>query len=227
MQNLRIYDTRDRNKAQITVEAHTADVNVLSWNTLTSYMLATGGDDGMMRVWDLRSLDSYVASFNYHKKPICGIEWCPHESSMLSTCSEVRRHVTCALVVMRASRAWRRMPRSALIDAFALRDPNAGRYGIVAQALITSMAAQDNSVAVWDLALERDPEEEARLAAESLHLDQAAPAQLLFLHAGQTDIKEVHWHPQVPGLLASTAGDCFNVFKPSNVFETSAGKAAA
>jgi ribosome assembly protein RRB1 len=73
------------------VEAHTADVNVLSWNSLTSYMLATGGDDGLMRVWDLRTLESYVASFSYHKKPICGIEWCPHESSMLATCAEVRQ----------------------------------------------------------------------------------------------------------------------------------------
>ena len=89
MQKLRIYDTRDRSKAQITVSAHDSDVNVLSWNTLTSYMLATGGDDGHMRVWDLRELDSYVASFSYHKKPVCGIQWCPHESSMLATCSEV------------------------------------------------------------------------------------------------------------------------------------------
>jgi ribosome assembly protein RRB1 len=90
MQNLRIFDTRDRSKAQIAVEAHTADVNVLSWNALTSYMLASGGDDGFLRVWDLRALDSYVASFSFHKKPICGVEWCPHESSMLATCSEVR-----------------------------------------------------------------------------------------------------------------------------------------
>lgn len=90
LQNIRIFDTRHGPKPQLTVEAHTADVNVLSWNTLTAYMLASGGDDGFLRVWDLRAMSSHVASLNYHKQPICGIEWCPQESSMLATCSEVR-----------------------------------------------------------------------------------------------------------------------------------------
>lgn len=78
---------------------------------------------------------------------------------------------------------------------------------------------QDNSLAVWDLALERDQEEEATVAPQGTAIAQEAPPQLLFLHAGMSHPKELHWHPQIPGLLAITAADCFNMFKPSNVFE--------
>lgn len=84
---------------------------------------------------------------------------------------------------------------------------------------------QDNTLAVWDLALERDPEEEAQLAPVSSTVEQETPPQLLFLHAGQKDMKELHWHPQIPGLLCSTAEDCFNMFKPANVHELTAQKA--
>lgn len=39
----------------LTVNAHDADVNVLSWNRQTTFMMASGADDGSLRAWDLRS----------------------------------------------------------------------------------------------------------------------------------------------------------------------------
>lgn len=153
----------------LTVPAHDTDVNVISWNRLTAYMLASGADDGSLKIWDLRTFGSSsqtspVANFSYHRGPVTSVEWCPYEPSMLSTTSS------------------------------------------------------DNTVAIWDLALERDPEEEAALAPETnAAAPEDLPAQLLFLHAGQHDLKEGHWHPQIPGLFISTAFDGFNLFKPSNV----------
>ena len=45
--------------AMISVNAHEADVNVLSWSHMVTYMLASGGDDGAMRVWDLRNIKEH------------------------------------------------------------------------------------------------------------------------------------------------------------------------
>lgn len=53
----------------LTVNAHDADVNVLSWNKQTTFMMASGADDGSLRAWDLRSFTDggYVANFTYHR----------------------------------------------------------------------------------------------------------------------------------------------------------------
>ena len=42
-------------------------MNVISWSALTPHTLASGGDDGRLRVWDLRALQAPVADFGYHR----------------------------------------------------------------------------------------------------------------------------------------------------------------
>lgn len=81
------------------------------------------------------------------------------------------------------------------------------------ESMIT-VSSDDNQISVWDLSVEADDEAIQSAAMKDPNL-QEFPPQLLFLHMGQSEIKEVHYHPQIPGCIVSTASDSFNVFKPA------------
>jgi ribosome assembly protein RRB1 len=100
---LSIYDTRAPNRAMLrhlTHEKSKADVNVVSWNRHVSNLLATGGDDGTLSVWDLRQFSAKVdlpapplARFSCHKTPITSVEWHPTDESMLAVSDSVGAYI--------------------------------------------------------------------------------------------------------------------------------------
>jgi len=65
--SMKVWDVRVKErKSVISVDkAHESDVNVMSWNTKTSYLVVTGGDEGGLKVWDLRNLKKSIPFF-YH-----------------------------------------------------------------------------------------------------------------------------------------------------------------
>ena len=67
---------------------------------------------------------------------------------------------------------------------------------------------------MWDMALEDDPEAQNMAAGRDDLAD--IPPQLYFVHQGQTNMKELHWHAQMPGMVLSTAEDGFHLFRPAN-----------
>ena len=157
---VRIFDTRAPNRSMIRHQIHDTDINVLSWNHLVSNLLATGSDDGVLSVWDLRKFNTAtedlaaLARFTSHRSPINSVEWHPTDESMLAVTDD------------------------------------AGAY-------------------VYDLSVEEDESTKA----STLDL----PPQLLFVHSGSEQFKEVHWHPQIPSCLMTTALSGYSVFIPSNL----------
>lgn len=90
---VRVWDVRSKSrKPAITVQVSSVDVNVMSWSRLTTHLLATGDDNGVWGVWDLRhwkggaTIDkpTPIASFAYHQDQITSIEWHPTDDSMVA-----------------------------------------------------------------------------------------------------------------------------------------------
>lgn len=155
---VRIFDTRAPNRAMLShkIQSDGADVNVVSWNKLVTNLLACGGDDGVLSVWDLRHFSSDapdpLARFTTHKTPITSVEWHPTDESMLAATDDV------------------------------------GTY-------------------IYDLSVEEDDNKG----------EVDVPPQLLFIHSGSEQFKEVHWHPQISSCLMTTALSGFSAFIPSNL----------
>ena len=56
---IKIWDTRIKNRKNVLgiERVHEgSDVNVLNWNRISSFLLLSGGDNGGIKVWDLRNL---------------------------------------------------------------------------------------------------------------------------------------------------------------------------
>lgn len=55
---VQIWDVRTKGRKSVAGidPAHESDVNVISWNKLTSYLLISGGDEGGIKTWDLRNI---------------------------------------------------------------------------------------------------------------------------------------------------------------------------
>ncbi|XP_030921519.1 glutamate-rich WD repeat-containing protein 1 [Geospiza fortis] len=79
---------------------------------------------------------------------------------------------------------------------------------------VLAAAGEDDLVTQWDLGVERDPQETGEGSGEGL---SELPPQLLFLHQGEREVKELHWHPQCPGLLLGTGREGIAAFRTISV----------
>jgi len=71
-----------------------------------------------------------------------------------------------------------------------------------------AVASGDNRMSIWDFSVEKDDEE-----ADDPNL-QHVPDNMLFLHQGQEDLKDVKWHPVYQNVMMTSAFDGYNVFQP-------------
>jgi ribosome assembly protein RRB1 len=68
------------------------------------------------------------------------------------------------------------------------------------------VSSADHKLTVWDFSVEP-------VKGEPINID--IPPQLMFLHLGQENIKELRFHPYYDSVLISTAQDSYNIFKPN------------
>lgn len=192
---------------------HSASVEDIQWSPTEGDVFASCSVDQRIAIWDARSPAAPALSVHAHDADVNVISWNRLASCMLASgCDDG------------TFRIWdlRSFKDDSFIAHFKYhKKPITSIEWSFHESSTLATSCADNQTTVWDLSLERDAEEEAEFEAsqgrEQAEAPEDLPPQLLFVHQGQKDIKEVHWHPQVPGLLVSTAVEGLNVFRPSNL----------
>lgn len=189
-------------------QGHSSSVEDIQWSPSEANVFASCSSDKSIRIWDARAdqRKTLVAVEGAHSMDVNVISWSRLANHLLASGGDEGEFKVWDLRNFKSSEPagrfkWHQQPITSL------------EWSPISEPMLVVSSA-DDSVTIWDMSLEEDPEAQPQGA----DLDgMVLPPQLLFVHRGQKDVKEVHWHPQVSGMVISTASDGFDLFKADNV----------
>lgn len=181
---------------------HTDSVEDLQWSPSEATVFSSASADNTVKIWDTRGKGPQI-SLDAHTDDVNVLSWNHNVNYLLASGCEDGGFKVWDLRMIRQAQP--------LADFHFHRGPVTSIEWAPHDESMLTVASADDQVSVWDLSVESD---EADSSGAGTGVEDYPP-QLMFIHQGQRNVKEIHHHPQVPGLLLSTAEDSFNVFKPS------------
>jgi len=185
---------------------HKGSVEDVQWKRTgndAQYIFASCSSDHTVCVWDARdSSRKPSTTIAAHDNDVNVLSWSPRVGELIATGSDDGdfkvwdvRSATTAM----ANFKWHKKPITSIdwhpTDEAAL-----------------AVACDDHCVSLWDMSVEDD-----LTGLKETPGAEHFPPQLLFLHQGQKEPKEVRWHPQIPSVCICTAASGFNIFKTCNM----------
>ena len=188
---------------------HSGSVEDLQWSPAEAAVFASCSTDQTIRIWDARQKHAAALRVCHaHDADVNVISWNRFQSFLMASGADDGAFRVWDLRALRDNAPitdFRYHPRAITSIEWSSYDEST-----------LAVASADNSISVWDLSLEEDVETDDA-DQEVDNNGMVVPPQLMFIHMGQSDIKELHWHPQIPKTIVSTAYDGFNIFKPENL----------
>ena len=177
-----------------TLTGHTSSIEDIQRSPIEPSVLATCSSDKTIKIWDLRVAknDSQI-TIEAHTSDVNVISWNTVETSQIASGSDDSSFKVWDLRFTEKQAACIKW-HSDSITTIAWNPLESSELAI---------GSADDRITVWDLSVEAEGE-----------VDNRFPPQLLFIHQGQEDVKEVVYHPSY-NLILSTAANSFNVFRPS------------
>lgn len=187
---------------------HTASVEDLQWSPNERSVLASCSVDKSIRIWDVRASPQKACMLtcdNAHQSDINVISWNRSEPFIASGGDDGFLHIwdLRQFQTKQPIATFKHHTDHITTVEWNPKDPT-----------VLASGGDDDQIALWDLAVEKDSDQETSEVDDDI---KKLPPQLLFIHQGQKEIKELHWHPQLPGVILSTAHSGFNIFRTISV----------
>ncbi|CAE6507128.1 unnamed protein product [Rhizoctonia solani] len=203
--------------------SHTAPVEDIQWSPSEATVFASCSSDKSVRVWDVRAKGKKSAAqiVKAHESDVNVMSWNKGTSYLLATGGDEGGIKIWDLRNLKGASS---NPPSPVAHFTWHTAPITSIEWHPSEDSVFAASGSDDQVTLWDLSVEQDEDETGTKEIHTANgqkvytlLLKDVPSQLLFVHQGQSDVKEVHWHPQIPGCLISTAYTGFNVFKTISV----------
>ncbi|XVF49019.1 hypothetical protein PTKIN_Ptkin03bG0235300 [Pterospermum kingtungense] len=175
---------------------HSNYVEDLQWSPTEPSAFVSCSADMTIAIWDVRLGKSPAVSFKAHDHEVNVISWNRQASCMLASGSEDGTFSIHDLRLLKEG--------NTVVAHFKYHEHPVTSIEWSpheASTLAVSSGPHDyntySQLTIWDLSLEKDEEEEAEFKAqtkERVHTPEDLPPQLLFVHQGQKNLKELHWH---------------------------------
>ena len=183
---------------------HQGTVEELQWSPVERNVFASAGNDGTVNIWDVRSKSRKAAlTVPISSTDVNVLSWSHQNTHLLASGADDGQWAVWDL------RQWKPHATERSLDPSAVASFNFHREQITSvewhptDDSIVAVAAGDNTLTLWDLAVEIDDDESRNTAGV-----RDVPPQLLFVHY-MDQVKEAHWHPQIPGCIMATGGSGF------------------
>ncbi|KAF8078827.1 glutamate-rich WD repeat-containing protein [Lyophyllum atratum] len=197
--------------------SHTSSVEDLQWSPSEPTVFASCSADCSVQIWDVRSKGrkSVAGIDSAHESDVNVISWNKMTSYLLLSGGDDGGIKAWDLRNVKKKGSTGPDPKP--VAAFNWhKAPITSIEWHPTEDSIFAASGADDQLTLWDLAVEQDDDETGAMD-DTPESSREVPPQLLFVHQGQKDIKEVHWHPQITGTVISTALDGFNIFKTISV----------
>ncbi|KAF2666675.1 glutamate-rich WD repeat-containing protein-like protein 1 [Microthyrium microscopicum] len=188
---------------------HSGSVEELIWSPQERTVFASGSTDGTVKIWDTRSKKrQHAISVQASTTDVNVLSWSHLTPHLLASGHDDGRWSVWDL------RNWKgaatQTPEPVASFTFHKEQITCLEFHPTDDSIVL-VGAGDSTMTLWDLAVELDDEESRDTAGV-----RDVPPQLLFVHYME-DVKEGHWHKQIPGVVVATGANGFGVFKTISV----------